>query len=70
MSEYQILGLMLILQGLLTVVGIMIGFQTHREARTIFQIANETLLRVQIMPDAQGRTVAMLDRMEKRLGSS
>jgi hypothetical protein len=49
MSEYQILGLMLILQGVLTVVGVLIGFQTHREARTIFRLANETLLRVQII---------------------
>lgn len=70
MSESQILGLMLILQALLTVVGVLIDFQTHREARTIFQIAKETLLRVQVISDAQERTVALLERMEKRLGSS
>lgn len=70
MSEYQILGLMLVLQGILTVVGVLMGFQTHREARTIFQLANETLLRVQIISDVQERTATTLDRIEKRLGPS
>ena len=67
MTEYQILGLMLILQGMLTVIGVLVGFQTHRETRAVFRLANETLLRVQVISDIQERTAATLERIEKRL---
>lgn len=52
MGEHQILGLLLILQGILTTIGVLVGFQTHREARAVFRLANETLLRVQVMSES------------------
>jgi hypothetical protein len=69
MTEFQILGLMLVLQGILTIVGLLVGFQTHRETRTVFRVANETLLHIHVMADVQERTAATLERLEKRLNS-
>lgn len=47
MSEHQVLGLMLVLQSILTVVGVLVGFQIYRGTNGILQLANETLLRVE-----------------------
>jgi hypothetical protein len=67
MSKHQILGLLLFLQGMLTVTGILVGFQIYRGTNAILQLANETLLRVQVMSESQMRTAATVDRIEKRL---
>jgi len=67
MSEHQVLGLMLILQSILTVVGVLVGFQIYRGTNGILQLANETLLRVQIMSESQARTASTVERIEKRL---
>lgn len=67
MTEYQVLGLMLLLQGVLATTGVLVGFQTPRETRAVFRPANEALPRVQIISDTQERTASALERLEKRL---
>lgn len=67
MSEHQVLGLMLVLQSILTVVGVLVGFQIYRGTNGILQLANETLLRVQVMSESQARTASTVERIEKRL---
>ena len=67
MGEHQILGLMLILQGILTTIGVLVGFQTYRGTNAILRLANETLLRVQVMSESQTRTASTVERIEKRL---
>ena len=67
MSEHQVLGLMLVLQSILTVVGVLVGFQIYRGMNGILQLANETLLRVQVMSESQARTTSTVERIEKRL---
>jgi hypothetical protein len=41
MSEHQILGTMMVIQGLLLIVGIMIALQIYREARDSAQKSRE-----------------------------
>jgi hypothetical protein len=67
MSEPQVLGLMLVLQSILTVVGVLVGFQIYRGTNGILQLANETLLRVQVTSESQARTASTVERIEKRL---
>lgn len=67
MSEHQVLGLMLVLQSILTVIGVLVGFQIYRGTNGILQLTNETLLRVQVMSESQARTASTVERIEKRL---
>lgn len=61
MSEHQILGLMLTLQGVLVVTGLFLGFQIHRETK-------EVLTEARVTAEWQARAMAILERLEQRLG--
>jgi len=61
MSEHQILGAMLTLQGILVMVGLFLGFQVHRETK-------EILTEARVTAEWQARAIAILERLEQRLG--
>lgn len=61
MSERQILGVMLTLQGVLVVIGLFLGFQIHRETK-------EVLTEARVTAEWQARAMAILERLEQRLG--
>jgi hypothetical protein len=61
MSEHQILGVMLALQSILVVVGLFLGLQVHRETK-------EVLIEARVTAEWQARAMAILERLEQRLG--
>lgn len=62
MSEHQILGILVVLQGILTVAGILLTVQVYREARDSAQKSRETEMLVSASLDVAREILKQMKR--------
>ena len=62
MSEHQILGILVVLQGILTVTGILLTIQVYREARDSAQKSRETEMLVSASLDIARKILGQVKR--------